>query len=129
MLGQPALALSTCPSRSRSQVALLLFCINVPYNVIRQADHLVPCPLCHFGKALSFCLIFKCVGWKIYSWISDQHLQRLGCCNNFYAPDLWTSALTRILTPPTPSSSTSSSLLFRQSPIWAKYLRFVSNSL
>lgn len=46
-----------------------------------------------------------------------------------YSPDLCTSALTRMFTPPIPSSSTSSSLLFRQSPRVTRYFRLVLYSL
>ena len=48
------LTFSTRPSRPGSQIPFLLFCVNVPYDVIRQPNDLIPCPLCHFGK--SFCL-------------------------------------------------------------------------
>ena len=44
-------------------------------------------------------------------------------------PDLCTSAFTRMLTPPIPSSSTSSSLFRRQSPIATRYFRPVLYSL
>ena len=119
---------STCPSWSGSQVSFLLFCVNVPYNVIGQPHDLIACPLGHFGEPFCFCLILKRVARKVdacqYVSLGIKAPDVFFC-----VPDLCTSAFTRILTPPMPSSSTSSSLLFRQSPIWTRYFLFVSYSL
>ena len=50
---------------SRSSVPRLLFSIDMPDNVVRQAIDAVTSALSHFGKALCFGLVFKGVAGEV----------------------------------------------------------------
>lgn len=51
--------------RPPTQITLLLFCINVPYHVIRQTDYLIARSLGHLSKAFCFSLILEGIRWEV----------------------------------------------------------------
>jgi len=53
---------------SRLGVSGLLFGIDMPYNVVRQSNDLVTRSFGHFGKALSFGLVFESVTREVDAW-------------------------------------------------------------
>ena len=53
---------------SSLQIALLLLSIDMPNDIIWQADDLIPSPVGHGCKALSIGLVLEGVGGEIYTY-------------------------------------------------------------
>ena len=107
-------------------ISPLLYRWTYPNDIVWKPNDLISGPFGHFCKAFCLSLVFERIARKVNS-CRGQHDARFLAIN--IVPDRWTSALTKMLTPPTPSNSISSSLLFLQSPIRAMYVRPVSYSL
>jgi hypothetical protein len=58
-----------------AEVAGLLFGVDVPHNVVRQAVHLVSSPLSHTGKTLRFSLVFERIGWEVDAYNGRLELE------------------------------------------------------
>lgn len=101
----------------------------MPYHIIREAIDSITRSFGHLRKAFCFGLILKRVAGKVDAWKQVSEIESLNLEYGSCAPALWTSALTRMLTPPIPSRGISTSLLSRQSPMRAMCLRPVSYSL
>lgn len=116
--------------RSTFQIARLLVRVDVPDDVVGETDDLVSGAFGHFGEPFRLGLVFEGVAWEIDALYHMSVNERKTDCKKKVVslPDRWTSAFTRMLTPPIPSSSTSSSLLFRQSPSLTRYVLPVSYS-
>lgn len=110
-----------------SQVAGLLVGVNMPDHVVGQSNDLIPGALGHLGESLGLGLVLEGVCGEVDT-CNSQTLD-IGLQQTRDIPVRCTSALTRMLTPPIPSNSTSSSLFFLQSPILTRYVRPVSYSL
>lgn len=111
-----------------SRIAWPLICVDVPDDVVGESIDTVAGAFGHLREAFRLRLVLESVAWKVDAWerlASVPLTARIGK----YGPERCTSALTMMFTPPIPSNCISSSLLFRQSPIFAMYLRLVLYSL
>lgn len=97
------------PRENHLRVPGLLVRVDVPDDVIRQSVYSVACSLGHLGEAFCLGLVLEGIAWKIDTCFWGLASVRI-IPGSQVVPDRWTSALTRILTPPMPSSSISSSL-------------------
>lgn len=102
----------------------LLFGVNVPHDVIGKTIDTVAGALGHFGETLCFGLVFEGVAGEIDAFLMlvSREVVKMevegmivemcweGGGKGKGIPDLCTSALTMMFTPPIPSSSISSSL-------------------
>ena len=54
------------------QIPLLLLRIDMPNDIIRQADDLIPRPVGHGRKALRIGLVLEGVAGEVYTYINDN---------------------------------------------------------
>lgn len=46
-------------------ITRLLVSVDMPNNIVGEADNIVTCPLCHLGKTLCFGLVLKSIAGKV----------------------------------------------------------------